>query len=714
MFELNEARTLRRAHKHHVTPSRLLRIESLEDRRMLAARAVDAINSFAADVYQHMQHENGNLFYSPLSVTTALAMSYAGAGGQTAAEMEQVLHLGSAPGIHDSFQQLLASIEEVDFLGDYELSTANAIWPKETLTVGQGFLDTVESKYDGLVQNLDYSDLSAAEDTINQWVAQQTRNKIQDLVSGLTPAIAMVLTNAVYFRGQWDQPFDPQYTAAGSFSLEDGGTVLAEMMYGQPTTVFTEIDGFQILDLPMGDGRASMVLMLPTSSSAGEVTADLLSDIDAWLESSPSLGFLDVYLPKFQTTVATGLNTLLQEMGMPTAFTEAADFSGIANGLFIDKVFHKADIEVNEQGTEAAAATEVDFILCFVAGTPVLTPDGEKPIEELAAGDYVLARDEHNVEGELQPKLVEKRLNGHADIVALHVGGRVIRTTNAHPFFVRGKGWTPAIELQPHDKLSTNHHDWVEVEKVLPTGEAEPVYNLRVSDHRTYFIGSQSWGFAVWAHNDYGAEFRADRPFHFMIRDNATSVITFMGRIDDPTQAENEIDPAVQFVSADFDGDADTDGSDFLTWQRGYGSTYTANDLDTWQSSFAAAAAAEDDGADPLAAQRNAGATLALTPAVDRSEDLADVADMAIWQAAFGHAVAFSKELTIDDDPLVAESHDFDSPATAASLVDTALSANEREDAADHDIDDSENDDLPHEGDAEPWLTEDLLRRVFR
>ena len=626
----------RLSQRHHGTPSRSLRIEALEDRRMLAARAVEAINTFAADVYEHLQYEDGNLFFSPLSISTALSMTYAGANGQTATEMEQVLHLGSEPGIHESFGQLLSSIEQLDWLGDYELSTANAIWPRDSLPVGQGFVDTIETDYGGLVQPLDYSYLDAAEATINDWVAQQTRNKIQDLVSGLTPAIQMVLTNAVYFRGQWDYQFDPRFTSSGTFNLDDGGTVNTPMMLTQPTTVFTQIDGFQILDLPMGDGRASMVLMLPPTSGPDEITAELLGDIDAWLASSPSPDFLDVYLPKFQTNVSTGLNTLLKELGMPTAFTAAADFSDIASGIFISKVFHKADIEVNEQGTEAAAATEVDFVLCFAEGTPVLTPDGEKPIEELAAGDYVLARDERNVEGELQPKLVEKRLHGHADIVELHVGGRVIRTTDAHPFFVQGRGWTPAIELRPHDKLSTDHRDWVEVEQVVRTEEAEPVYNLRVSDHRTYFVGSEKWGFAVWAHNSYGDEFIADRPFHFMIRDNATSAITFMGRIDDPTQTVNEVNPTVQRGS-DFDGDGDTDGNDFLTWQREYGTTFDANDLATWQASMSAPAAASagHDAANGHAADDGAGD---LDRDTDRDES-GDDSDLFALRSAYGVAI---------------------------------------------------------------------------
>ncbi len=577
--------------KNDFRQSRPLRIERLEDRRMLAARAADAVNAFAADVYEHLQHEDGNLFYSPISVASALAMTYAGAGGQTAAEMEQVLHLGSEPGIHDSFLNLFTSLyTEAATVEGLDFEIANAMWPAIGLPVETDFVNTIATHYDGHAQNLDYSNPQQAEDTINDWVEDKTHGRIQDLVTDLSPATAMVLTNSVFFNGLWQQPFDPRRSFSGTFQLGDGETVHAPMMLTQPTTNFTNLHGFEILELPFQGGSASMILMLPPQGTTNAFTAGLLSEIDVWLENAvpESNDFIDVILPKFETEVSTGFNQLLEGLGMPTAFISgAADFSGMTESpVWIDKVFHKAFLNVNEQGTEAAAATEVEFVICFAAGTPVLTPDGEKPIEKLQQGDIVLARDEHNVEGELQPKVIEKTLNGHADLLELFVDGKVIRVTNAHPFFVMGQGWTSASELKPKDRLSTNMHDWAEVEKVVATGTAEPVYNLRVADHRTYFVGSEDWGFAVWAHNDYGDEFIANRPFHFLIRDNTTSTTLFMGRIDDPTQLSNDIAPTVQETNGDFDDDGDVDGADFLDWQRGYGTDYSQNHLYSWQSSF--------------------------------------------------------------------------------------------------------------------------------
>lgn len=564
---------------------RLLRVEPLEDRCLLAARAAEAVNHFALDVYEYLQHEQGNLFFSPLSVSAGLAMTYAGAAGRTATQMEQVMHLGIEPGIHDSFDALLSAFDLLSStIEDYEVSLANAIWPQLGLPLRSSFVNTIETDYRGHVQGVDFANSDQAEAIINAWVDAQTQGRIQDLVDGLGPDTAMVLTNAIYFKALWDKPFLPPdrsaaFSGRSTFVRAPGDVIQAPMMYAQPHTPRTHIAGFDVVDLPLADGTASMIVILPLQKNGPNfLSTELLTSIDAWLDSprQPDPEGLEVVLPKFQTTVDTSFNELLIGLGMPDAFSIAtANFSSMTDTpVFIDKVFHKAFVEVTEQGTEAAAATQIELALCFAAGTPVLTPNGERPIELLKAGDFVLARDEHDVEGDLQPKVVEETRCGEANVLELHLGGRIIRTTELHPFFVKGQGWTPAGKLQWKDRLSTDQGDWVEVDKVVDTGSPLAVYNLRVADHHTYFIGSKTWGFAVWTHNFYGGGFYADHPFHFLIRDNATATILFMGRIEDPTQLGNSLNPNVRPNYAhlgDFNHDGEVDHVDYGVWQAAFG-----------------------------------------------------------------------------------------------------------------------------------------------
>ena len=573
--------------------TRSLSVEPLEGRICLAghapeclidssgpdasARASHAINCFAVDLYQHFQNEQGNLIVSPTSIATALAMTYAGAAGQTADEMEAVLHLGESPGIHSSFRELIASFDRPEEVSGFVLELANAMWPQIGLRLHDDFVHTIESDYQGSARNLDYSNPEHAKEVINSWVDEQTRGRINDLIDQLSPNTVMVLTNSLYFKALWASPFDPSYTRDRPFYRDDGDSVMVPMMDmgdvfvdGQypPLPYYTELDGFQVLDLPFEGENTSMVLLLPQQrNGANELSPELMADVQQWIEGPREPVQVDIVLPKFQIAVSSALKPLLIGMGMPSAFG-AANFSAMTDlPVWVDKVSHKAFIEVNEQGTEASAATSVELILCFAAGTPVLTPDGEKPIEQLKAGDYVLSRNEGNIEGEVEPKLIEETFHGHTELLELHVGGQVIRVTPPHRFFVMGKGWTPAGEMNVGDQMATDDlSQWMEVEQITPSAEPQPVYNFRVADHHTYFVGGKTWGFAVWTHNDYtGPVFVADHPFHFLIRDNTTSTILFLGRITDPTQAENELIPRVEPVepiAGDFNHDTSLDCAD--------------------------------------------------------------------------------------------------------------------------------------------------------
>ncbi len=538
-----------------------------------AAAAVKAVNCFALDLYEHYQNEEGNLVLSPLSIATGLAMTYAGAAGETAEEMAEVLHLGSDPGIHSSFRSMLGGLADtVDPSNGYELAVANAIWPSEGLTVREEFVRTVREEYGGEAQTLDYSRPDQAKETINSWVEEKTRDRIKDLIERLSPATAMVLTNSIYMKALWEMPFPNATPVASKFYLDDGDTVEVDLMYTQANVARTTLDGFDVMEMPFKGNDASMVLILPQERNGpNEVPSQTLVKVNDWMDAPRETELMEVMLPKFKTTVSSQLKKLLPEMGMPRAFSGAADFSAMTDAkVFIDEVSHKAMLEVTEQGIEAAAATAVNLFLCFAAGTPVITPDGEKPIEDLKAGDYVLSRNEHNIEGNVEPKLVEETFQGQGEIFELHVGGQVIRVTEGHRFFLKGKGWTPAGEMKPGDQMATDSFDWKAVDRVTTTGESEPVYNFRVADHHTYFVGKKAWGFGVWTHNLYGSGFVADHPFHFLIRDNATSTFLFMGRVNDPTQTDNSLEPTVERIPGDANGDGQFDSSDLvLVFQAG-------------------------------------------------------------------------------------------------------------------------------------------------
>lgn len=619
---------------------------------MLAGRAADAVNAFAFDVYEHMQRQDGNLFFSPLSVATALSMTYAGAAGQTATEMEQVLHLGSEPGIHEAFGELLATWDAASH--GPVVTVANAIWPQVGLPVVSEFMATIEGSYGGHVQALDYSSPATGKDIINDWVADATRNRIRNLVEDLDPATVMVLTNSVYFKGLWERPFDRGHTRPGSFALDDDAYVPANFMTTYFTSGATTIDGHFVLDMPFKTGVGgrdfSMVFVLPPAASDGGLASETYAKIDDWLDGPQPSSFWDgvqVTMPKFRIEVSTHLNRILSDLGMPTAFSPGgADFSGMtSSGVWISRVFHKTFLEVNEEGTEAAAATEVALPICFAQGTPVLTPGGEKPIDELQPGDLVLARHETEPEGDSLPQRVEAVHRGEATIWELAVGGQVVRTTALHPFFVIGKGWTPAAELRRGDLLSTRSGHSTAIDDVRATNVVELVYNLRVAAYRTYFVGSASWGFGLWVHNSCVAEVSIDRPFHVFVRDNASSTILFMGRVSSPVQPANSVTPSVVVPSADFDGNLMVDGADFLAWQRGVGRTTGAtegdgdsdgdgdvdrSDLGIWFDAFGAIATAAASQAPAIVAESlPAGMAPDATPA--------DVLDAALqWNGTAG------------------------------------------------------------------------------
>jgi serpin B len=336
---------------------------------------VQGNNQFAFDLYTQLRGQGGNLFFSPESISTALAMTYAGARGETAEQMAKTLHFTvKGEQLHVAFHALMDELNGAGKKRGYQLNIANGLWGQRGFSFLPAFLKLTEKNYGAGFHEVDFaSNVEGARRTINAWVEKQTKDKIKELFqSGMLDAdTRLVLANAIYFKGDWDRQFKKDLTRKEPFHRSSDKTTEAQMMHD--TGKFKYFDGaaFQALELPYKGKELSMLVLLPKN-------VDGITDFEKTLTAGKLAEWLPklreqeviVSLPKFKTTSEFNLTKTLAEMGMPQAFTPAADFSGM-NGernLFIGVVVHKAYVDVNEEGTEAAAATGVGVKL---AGAPV-------------------------------------------------------------------------------------------------------------------------------------------------------------------------------------------------------------------------------------------------------------------------------------------------------------------------------------------------------
>jgi serpin B len=340
-------------------------------------------SAFVFDLYQRLRTEEGNLFYSPYSISLALAMIYAGARGETKQQMADTLQFNLPQDrLHPAFNSLdieLASrgegAEGKDSEG-FRLNIVNAIWGQRDYKFLTSFLDTLAENYGAGLRTLDF--VNAPEEariTINEWVSEQTEGKIEDLIpQGLINILTrLVLTNAIYFNTAWALPFDEDVTRDGTFHLLNGGEVVVPMMRQTESFGYTKGDDYQAVELPYDGHELSMVILLPQSNrfDAFEASLDLerLNTILGKLERRQ----VSLTMPRFEFESSFSLKDTLAAMGMPVAFSESADFSGMTSNreLFIADVVHKAFVSVDEAGTEAAAATAVVIELTAIAEMPV-------------------------------------------------------------------------------------------------------------------------------------------------------------------------------------------------------------------------------------------------------------------------------------------------------------------------------------------------------
>ncbi|MGE5605280.1 MAG: serpin family protein [Bacteroidota bacterium] len=328
------------------------------------AAVVKGNNAFAFELYSVIAKEKGNLFLSPFSITSALAMTYAGARGETARQMEKTLHFDLAgANLNPGFAELMKKFNASD--KSYQLSVANALWGQQGTEFFPKFTEITKKYYDAGFKEVDYiHNTEHARQTINYWVETKTNHKIKELIKPniLNALTRLVLTNAIYFKGRWEWQFKPEQTKQAPFHVSAEAKPNVPMMYQLGKFKYAETDQSQILELPYSGGEIAMDILLPKpDSSLAKLESNLQSsNFETWLDQM-SMMKVAVFLPRFKLEKEFLLGNYLQSLGMKNAFDEnAADFSGMSKTfLYITHVIHKAFVDVNEEGTEAAAATAV-------------------------------------------------------------------------------------------------------------------------------------------------------------------------------------------------------------------------------------------------------------------------------------------------------------------------------------------------------------------
>jgi serpin B len=342
--------------------------------------------AFAFDLYRALSKQEGNLFFSPYSISLALGMAYAGARGGTEEEMAGALHFTLPQDrLHPAFSGLdlqLASRgegAEGKDEGGFRLNIVNAIWGQKDYDFLAEFLDVLAVNYGAGLRLLDFRTAAeAARVTINEWVAEQTEDRIQDLIppGAINAMTRLVLTNAIYFNAAWQEPFSEPATRDEPFYLLDGNSVSVPMMLQTEEFGYAAGDGYQAVELHYDGRELSMVILLPNEGGFETFERSLTAEVVNHSVKNLSRRKLVLAMPKFEFDSGFSLSQALMTLGMPSAFSATADFSGMTGDrdLFISDVIHKAFVSVDEEGTEAAAATAV------VMAELAAPPEKEEPL----------------------------------------------------------------------------------------------------------------------------------------------------------------------------------------------------------------------------------------------------------------------------------------------------------------------------------------------
>jgi len=348
------------------------------------AAALSAGNGAFAFALYHEVAGDGNLFFSPFSISSALAMAYAGAAGDTETQIAAALHFDLGQGaLHPAFNAIdleLNGRDEVEapYEGDgFELSIVNAVWGERGFTFLDSYLDVLAVSYGAGLRLADFSgDPEGSRTTINGWVSEQTNDRVNDLLpaGSISSATRLVLTNAIYFKAPWLYPFDEDHTQAEWFTRLSGSSASVSMMHETVDAAYAQVGDVQAVELPYNGGKLAMLLLVPDAGQFESFEESL--DYGAYEQIVGQLEEHQVHLglPKFEFDYALSLVDALRSLGMEDAFDpDAADLSGIdgAWDLYISNVLHKAFVSVDEIGTEAAAATAVIIDFTAIPGEPV-------------------------------------------------------------------------------------------------------------------------------------------------------------------------------------------------------------------------------------------------------------------------------------------------------------------------------------------------------
>ena len=354
--------------------------------------------AFALDLYARLDSTPGNLFFSPFSISACMAMTYAGARGDTAMQMAQTLHFsGDQNLLNSQFGELQNQLKAARQKSGIELDIANGLWGQQGHPFLPGFLEIARQDYGARLNQVDFrAHPESIREEINDWVAGKTQGKITGLIpSGmLNPSTRLVLVNAIYFKGLWSRQFNKTNTTMAPFLTAPGQSVPAPLMTMTASFNYAEPEGLQILELPYRGGGFSMVVLLPRETGGLKGIEDQLNgrQINSWLaQARPQK--VNVFLPRFKLSGQFALAGTLAGMGMPAAFSSTADFSGMdgARDLHLSAVVHRAFVDANEEGTEAAAATGSVMAMTSLRPRPTPTFRADHPF-------VFLIRDTHSGE----------------------------------------------------------------------------------------------------------------------------------------------------------------------------------------------------------------------------------------------------------------------------------------------------------------------------